>query len=323
MKIIVRLPNALGDMVMGVAFLTAIRNKYPESSLHIILSKGLVDIKELLPFAVTAHEFDKKAHKGLRKLYEFGKNLRQENFDLLFCLPNSISATVMCSAISAKKTIGFYSPLNLLLFSKAYSRPKGVHRVKEYISLLENFNQSGADEIEISLGVRSEPRLDKKLVLINFNSEASSRRIPVEKGRAILQDLLISFPTLEFGLIGSNKELLHVEKIMRGLESRVINYAGKTSIHSLATLMGSSICMLSSDSGPAHLANGLKLPLVVLFGAGDENNTAPFFTNDLQILRLGMLECEPCVKNKCIYGTPKCLELLDTKRITEAIAKYI
>ena len=323
MKIIVRLPNALGDMVMGVAFLSAVRNQYPGSDLHVILSKGLGDIKELLPFSVVIHEFDKKAHKGLAKLYRFGRKLRQEKFDLLFCLPNSISASVVCSAVKAKKSVGFYSPLNFLLFSHAYARPKGLHRVEEYISLLEKFSQQKTTQGDPKLVIKSDLPLKKKLVLINFNSEATSRRIPLDKGRALLQEMLVAFPTLEFGLIGAPKEFDYAERVRKGFEERVTNYAGKTTIYSLARLMKSSICMLSTDSGPAHLANALNLPLVVLFGAGDENNTAPFRKEQLQVLRLGKLGCEPCVKNTCMYGSPKCLELLENKFIINALTKYI
>ena len=76
--------------------------------------------------------------------------------------------------------------------------------------------------------------------------------------------------------------------------------------------------MLTTDSGPAHLANALGTHTVVLFGAGDENNTAPYNHEYRTIIRLGKLDCEPCRKNVCIrYGTPQCLEQLDTHMIIQ------
>ena len=78
--------------------------------------------------------------------------------------------------------------------------------------------------------------------------------------------------------------------------------------------------MLSTDSGPAHLANALGTHTVVLFGAGNEKNTAPYNKEKRSILRLGQLSCEPCEKNVCVrFGTPQCLEQLSSVRIIDTV----
>jgi len=82
--------------------------------------------------------------------------------------------------------------------------------------------------------------------------------------------------------------------------------------------------MLTTDSGPAHLANALGTPTIVLFGAGKEENTAPYNKPLRNIVRLGQLSCEPCEKNICVrYKTPQCLERLDSKRIVELIKLHL
>jgi len=78
--------------------------------------------------------------------------------------------------------------------------------------------------------------------------------------------------------------------------------------------------MLSTDSGPAHIASALKVPLVVLFGAGNELNTGPYFNNLAHVVRNGRLPCEPCVKNTCKLQTlPLCLVQLNTAKVLHAI----
>jgi heptosyltransferase II len=82
--------------------------------------------------------------------------------------------------------------------------------------------------------------------------------------------------------------------------------------------------MVSTDSGPAHLANALGTHTIVLFGAGKESNTAPYNKELRNIIRLGELSCEPCEKNVCVrYGIPQCLERLDTNRIIEAAKLHL
>ena len=76
--------------------------------------------------------------------------------------------------------------------------------------------------------------------------------------------------------------------------------------------------MITTDSGPAHVANALGTPTIVLFGAGNENNTAPYNKNNSTIIRFGQLPCEPCVNNVCkVYGTPECLLRLDDNFIVQ------
>jgi len=105
---------------------------------------------------------------------------------------------------------------------------------------------------------------------------------------------------------------------------RIENLAGKTDLNDLIKLMTGFPVLLTTDSGPAHLANAIGVPVVVLFGAGDECNTAPYNKQNLSVIRYGRLPCEPCVKNTCkLYGTPKCMELLDELQIVNQLGQYL
>jgi len=322
MKILVRLPNWLGDVVMSTAFLDVLYQYYPDATVHLILKKELVDLGELMSYPVVIHPFSKKEFSGLSGAYRFGKGLQKERFDLFFCLPDSISSAIMGWATKSKKRIGFNNEMRFFLFTHIYRRPRGQHRVLEYTALLEKFAATHFSEKKVELSAAKQT-LDQPLVLLNFNSEASSRRMPVWKGKEIIASLLSSFPDTLFGFVGAPKEAAFVSEMVSGFSGNIMNYAGKTDIKSLAGLMASANFMISTDSGPAHLANSLSTPLLVLFGAGNETNTAPFNKESLNIMRLGELPCEPCVKNYCKFGSPKCLELLDNRKIIEICKNYL
>ena len=82
--------------------------------------------------------------------------------------------------------------------------------------------------------------------------------------------------------------------------------------------------MISTDSGPAHLANAFQTPTIVLFGAGRESHTAPYNKEWVKTIRLGQPSCEPCEKNICTrFATPQCLERLDNKMIVETALQYL
>ncbi len=107
-------------------------------------------------------------------------------------------------------------------------------------------------------------------------------------------------------------------------KKEIINLAGKTNLHELADLISNARLVLSTDSGIAHLGNAFGLHTIVLFGAGNENKTAPYNRENLTVIRLGELSCEPCENNVCKrFGIPKCLTLLDDQRIIDEVLKHL
>jgi len=329
LKILIRLPNWLGDVVMSTAFIAAVKQTYPDAAIHVIIKKELSGITELIP-GITIHPFSKQEYKGLTGVYRFGKNLRAEQFDLFFNLPASLSSLVLGWATAAKKRIGFKKEGGLFLLTNAYTPPKGMHRVDEYVFLLEQFTGKTIAEKKVAINVHLESEPAPNMVMVNFNSEASSRRMPEDKAKKLLTALINAFPDVQFGLIGSPKEKRYVDSLIPADNTRpdgnlrVLNYAGKTNLPQLAEYMAGATAILTTDSGPAHLANAVGRPTIVLFGAGNEHNTAPYNRDNLTVLRANNLECEPCVKNTCVlYGIPKCMELLDELQIINTLSLYL
>ena len=143
------------------------------------------------------------------------------------------------------------------------------------------------------------------------------------KGKQLISTLTSAFKNTRFVVVGSPKEKAYADELLSGTD-HVENYAGKTSLEALCDLMASSKAVLTTDSGPAHLANSLGVPTIVLFGAGNELNTAPYNKENLKVIRAGKLECEPCVRNTCkLYGIPKCMQLIDEIEIINALSLYL
>jgi lipopolysaccharide heptosyltransferase II len=318
MKILIRLPNWLGDVVMSTAFVNAVKEVYPDAVVDAIIKKELSGIAPLIPGLNTIYTFSKQEYKGLAGVYRFGKKLRTEKYDLSFNLPESLSSLVMAWAAGAKERIGFDKEGGFLLLTRHYKRPKNVHRVDEYISLIEQFTGKTIDNRRVNLDVNKPVKSINDRVLVNFNSEAISRRMPVDKAKIIINSLTNHYPLVRFTFIGSPKESAFIEQVIEGAENkeRIENFAGKTDLVSLSHLMARCTAVLTTDSGPAHLANSVGAPTIVLFGAGNEHNTAPYNKQNLTIIRYGKLSCEPCVKNTCkLYGVPKCMQLIDELQI--------
>ena len=322
LKILIRLPNWLGDVVMSSAFIAAVRTFYPEGIVDVVVKKELCDIAAMIPGVGHIIPFSKQEHKGVAGAYQFGKKLKPGKYDLYFNLPESLSSQVMAWASGCTGRVGFVKEGSMFLMTDSFKRPENIHRVDEYISLIEQYTKTEIKERQVSLGISRTGASATNKLLINFNSEASSRRMPIDKAIHISGLLLNTFKQINLSFIGSPQETAFIDLIINGLENneRVENLAGKTTLKELAGLMVASTALLTTDSGPAHLANSVGTPTIVLFGAGNEHNTAPYNKQDLTVIRYGKLPCEPCVKNTCkLYGIPKCLQMIGEMQIIDAL----
>jgi ADP-heptose:LPS heptosyltransferase len=105
MKILVRLPNWLGDVVMASAFINVLPQYYPDCLIDVIVKKELSGIAELIPNINKCYPFNKQSFKGINGAYQFGKTLKAEKYDFMFNLPHSISSSLMAVGVGAKKSI--------------------------------------------------------------------------------------------------------------------------------------------------------------------------------------------------------------------------
>lgn len=323
MKILVRLPNWLGDMVMSVGFMNQLPHFFPGAEVSVIAKKGIHELLSFFPWTEHQFVFSKEEHKGIKGLMKFGKQIKHtENFDLFFSLPDSFSSALMGLSTGSGKRIGYKNEMRQVLLTDAYSKPGGLHRVEEYIQLIELFTHKPSMPANVSL----HHKFDKQdHVIVNINSEASSRRLTIAKAVELL-NLLRSSVEQKIFLIGAPKEKDFVDSVLGQLsnQSSIESLAGETSLVQLAEVIASAKLMLTTDSGPAHLANALGTHTIVLFGAGKESNTAPYNKDQRNIIRLGELSCEPCEKNICVrYGVPQCLERLDNNRIIETVKLHL
>jgi len=324
MNILIRLPNWLGDMVMSTAFVQAVKNEYPHAAIDLVAKKGIDFLLDYFPAHDKCFIFSKDEYKGFGGARKFGKMIAsQKKYDIFFCLPDSFSSAIMGQAIAAKQRVGFKKELRSVFLTNSYTKQKNLHRVEEYVDLLKQFSKKEIAVPPVKLQLPGAKKTNT--VVININSEAVSRRLPKEKAVSIITAVRNKINN-EIILVGSNKEAAFVEEVFNALSDKtnISSKAGNTSLPELMQLFAGSAALLTTDSGPAHVANALAVHTIVLFGAGNEKNTAPYNKSNRTIIRLGQLACEPCVSNTCkLYGVPQCLVRLDENIIVSAVISVL
>ncbi len=326
LKILVRFPNWLGDLVMSIGFYNKLKELFPSEKIYAISKSEISDLLEVFGNFEKIYKFSKNEYNGLYGIYKFSKEIK-DNYDIYFSLPNSFSSALMGFLSGSKERIGYQNDLRDFLLTKAYRRPNNLHRVEEYCYLLKDFTKNPFENIKVKLEVEPEKDIielpSRYKIAININSEASSRRMSIPKWTNIVKKLIKELDCYII-LTGSRKDVNRVNWLIERIEdkSRILNLAGKTNLKKLSKVLKACNIMLSSDSGPAHLSNALGIKTIVLFGAGNEKNTAPYNKEHLKVIRL-TLDCSPCLKNECKFKVPICLENLDEEKIVKTLIKWL
>ncbi len=323
MRILIRLPNWLGDLVMSTAFVRALSEALPNAEIDVIIKKGIDTVVDYLPGIHKKWVFSKEEYPGIKGAWRYGKMVGEAvKPDIFYCLPDSFSSAVMAKASGAKKRYGYQNELRSFLLTKTAAKNSSLHRVDQYLQLLDLHALPQPSNPAVFLQNRS--TVIPNRVIVNVNSEADARRLPVEKAISIL-NVLRAATDAELILVGSPKEVPHVQAVYDGLTNKkYVNFmAGKTNLSQLMDLFGTAPVMLTTDSGPMHLANALGVHTVALEGASDEKNTAPYNADKRTLIRSGLLPCEPCVKNVCKFGIPTCLMNMQEQIIVQAVVQAL
>ena len=222
------------------------------------------------------------------------------------------------------------------------------HRVFKYVHLLEQYLDKTIDGISTQFKIipwtKNEFANDKKsTIVLNLKSVAESRSLSLMKSLALLEALQKTFENIytnserlpQFVIIGTKDMSEFTQTLIQTFDQSqnvntskpgqkpeqiidIIDMTGKTNLLELSQIIHSAKMTISVDSGPAHLANSLGCPTLVLFGAGNAHETRPFVEKDLIVLKKNGLDCAPCQSNKCHLKTLECLEALPIEDITNA-----
>jgi 3-deoxy-D-manno-octulosonic-acid transferase/heptosyltransferase-1 len=157
---------------------------------------------------------------------------------------------------------------------------------------------------------------NKKFIAINPIAYWETKLWNDEKF-ARLADLINNKLQMKVVFTGSEKE--SIEKITSLMTTVSINLSGATTLLDLAILYKKARIVITTDSGPMHLAVAVETPVIALFGPTDPVRTGPYGAGHT-IIR-AELSCSPCFSKKC--STKKCMEDISPQQVFAAVEKKL
>jgi heptosyltransferase-2 len=319
-RILVHEVNWLGDLVMTLPTLAALRRRFPAARISVLIDHRLTTffdgagwIDEVIPLRRSGKRF------GPLELARLTAQLRARQFDLAVVLPNSFVSALRMALAGIPARAGLVRDgRGWMLTNRA--APDGQlikrHQVHYWLEMLKATLGVDADlnHIAPEVAPRHLARMREwlaarrnscpKLVAIAPAAAYGPAKEWPQSYYAALVSLLAQ-RGVQSVLVGGAGDVAGCEAIAAAVTCGAIIAAGQTNIGELMALLSLCDGFVGNDSGAAHLASSLGVPTVAIFGSTAPQRTGPLGPRTT-ILYKG-LPCSPCLARTCRFGHYQCL----------------
>ncbi|MFA5795282.1 MAG: lipopolysaccharide heptosyltransferase II [Candidatus Brocadiia bacterium] len=338
--ILIKTPNWLGDAVMSLPVLKAVRYLFPESRIAVLSRSNLAElfkyeraIDDIIPY---------EDAKGLKKIgaeIKLIKHLKNKRFDLVIILPRSFHSALVSFLTKITHRVGYASEGRGGLLTQSLPRTKEIltqHRVYYFLNLLSVWSANkpvpfsapqittSPEEEKWATGQIKKAIASGAEYFIAINPGATygdAKCWPTERFVELSKKLLDKYSGLHIVIIGGPNEAKLGNLISRQIDSnRVIDFTGQTSILQLTALLKKCKLLVTNDTGPMHVSAAVGTPVAAIFGPTDTSTTGPFGNGHSIICKKAA--CAPCLKRSCPTDH-KCMRLITVEEVFQVCKKYL
>jgi heptosyltransferase-2 len=341
LNILIRAANWIGDAIMSLPALRAVRRRFPDAEITVCakpwvsaLYEGERSIDRVIAIEGASGAKDWTAKRDLIR------RLRRGNFDLAILFPNSFESAAVVQLAGVKRIIGYARDGRSLLLTDAIAVPKrGEIPAHERFYYLELLRRAGL--IEKSLietltelaqiylddvgelhanGEKLFQTLGVKLPVIGVSPGAaygSAKRWLPERFAESAARLAAEFGG-SVSVFGSAAEQAMCGEVARAANGR--NLAGATTLREFIEMTAACRVFLANDSGAMHIASAVGVPSVTVFGPTDETATGPLGPSARLVRE--PVDCAPCLLRECPIDH-RCMTRVTADRVVQAARELL
>lgn len=340
-KILVRATNWVGDAVMSLPALAALRGAFPGAEIVALARPWVADIYALssaIDRVIPYH-----AARGARDLsakWELAKSLRAENFDCAILLQNAFEAAMIARLAGVPRRIGYDRDGRGWLLTDAIAVPKTGeiprHQRFYYLELLrragiiDKVPQSDAirldgasDAAKRGVARFRELGLDAPVIGVSPGAAYGGAKRWMPGAFAATAVRIAREKSASVAIFGSDSERPICEEIAKSIREHgvaVRDLAGRTKLSEFIALAAACRLFLTNDSGAMHIASAVGVPTLAVFGATDDVATGPTGAH-ARVVR-EPVSCSPCLLRECPIDH-RCMTLITPERVASAALEMI
>jgi len=333
-RVLVKEVNWLGDVVMSLPALKAVRRAFPLAHVAVLVKRelaGFFDGSRWID-AVIPYDVARGLH-GLADRRRIVSQIRARRFDLAILLPRSFEAAFWVTLARVPRRAGFVAQgRGSMLTHKATVSAGSLagHQVHQYLHMLHQALDILGSPDDFTPDVHATHRSRMAAWLMSHRQRPGSKLFALAPGAAFgpakewpaahyagLIDALAQRHEAECVLVGSPSERHKCEEVVAASATGALIAAGETSVGELIALLSLCNGFAGNDSGSMHVAGALGIPTIGMYGSTDPERTGPLGARTTVLYR--RIECSPCLQRTCRFGHYNCLRQIGVEEVVQAL----
>jgi ADP-heptose:LPS heptosyltransferase len=301
----------LGDVVMSLPALSAIRTRFPDARITVVAGKPSSEIVELSGYADEIITVDRVALRdgfkplSILRIFQIVQDVRRRQFDFVIDLHSFSETNLMGFLSGAPKRLFARRPGRSWDFLANYSPKPPVdrndpdhHLVDRYLDVLKPLGITDAQRIP-QIKPRPQDYAAIESVLRKAKAESGTPLVGLFPGAghpgrcwpldrwAELADFLIRNDGVRPLVFVGPEERAAVQDMRRQFPTSSV-LLEKLSLGELAAAQSRLAVFVSNDTGPVHIAAAVGAPIVVLIGRTTRHAYIPLAASERLIFSSGV-----------------------------------
>jgi heptosyltransferase-2 len=327
-RILIRSSNWLGDAVMSVPAVRAIKSGRPDARITIAAPSRIASMWKLVP---EVNEIVPLPNESL--LATVRSIRRQPRFDVAILFPNSLRTALEMWLSGVPRRVGYRGHFRSWLLNQIMPEPRRpepvVHQADRYLRIAQEAGAetpnaqsrmlSGLNVQVPSSDQTSNVRHQTLLGLCPGAEYGPAKRWLPERFAEVAAAVSVKL-SAQWILFGTPKDITIGETIARTLGDSCVNRIGQTTLGQLIDELRECRLLLTNDTGTMHLASLLGVPTVAIFGSTDPRLTRPL--GDRHIIVRHQVECSPCFLRECPIDF-RCMRAVSVQEVTDTVLSIL
>ena len=338
-RVVVRAPNWLGDVIMAVPAIQAVRAAWPSADVDVAVPAPFVPLVAMIDGVAAGVPLYGKGVRGLAAQRADAQRLREGRYDVALLLTNSFGSAWVVHRAGIPERWGYERDLRGALLTRAVRRRAvrrlSAHHADYYAALVEALGLPRPDLV-VRLQLPPDVVASADALLEAGGWDGQRPLLACAPGAAYgtakqwppryVADVAAQWMARRNGmvaLVGAPADQPAVDEVIARLRetgadaSHVLDLTARTSLAQLAAVLARSTRVLANDSGAMHLAAAVGTPVVTVFGATDEQATAPLGPH---VVLATDVWCRPCLLRECPLDH-RCMTRVSPERVFDALTQ--